>query len=374
MDNLGAMLRAARVAAGVSLSAMAERTHYSKPYLGQLETGKRMIKPEHVTAYARALDVPESALYGPMGDPLRAAHEWLVSDSPAKAHLDSGRRVGAELATALETRVVRLRNLDDVIGGRELFPLVRNELLDAQQTIQTAAYDARTSRRLLTVVGELAQLAGWVASDAGRYREAQRVYLSGVSAAREAGDDVLVAQLLSCLSYQIANVGNPVDAALLARTAAAGARRATPVVRALLWERVAWASARSRDREGTRRALDAVDDVYERRSPSIEEPEWVYWVNRDEIAVMAGRCMVELGDPRNAAPLLSAVIEKYPAEHVRERALYMSWLAESYARAGDRGAANEVIARARALADSAQSTRLDARVDHVHLLVSDHER
>ncbi|MCE7009350.1 helix-turn-helix transcriptional regulator [Kibdelosporangium philippinense] len=48
----------AREAAGVSLSALAARTHYSKPLLGHLETGKRRVKPEHVLAYSRALSVP----------------------------------------------------------------------------------------------------------------------------------------------------------------------------------------------------------------------------------------------------------------------------------------------------------------------------
>jgi len=92
---------------------------------------------------------------------------------------------------------------------------------------------------LLTVVGELAQLAGWVASDAGRYTEAQRIYLDGVSAAQCVDNRPLAAQLLSSLSYQIANVGKAHDAALLARSAVKGAGDASPLVRALLWERVA---------------------------------------------------------------------------------------------------------------------------------------
>ena len=85
-----------------------------------------------------------------------------------------------------------------------------------------------TGRRLLTVVGELAQLAGWVASDAGQYVEAQRIYLSGVTAARAADEPVLAGQLLSSLSYQAANVADPADAALLARSAVTGAEAGTP--------------------------------------------------------------------------------------------------------------------------------------------------
>lgn len=369
MSELGGKLRAARESAGLSLAALARRTHYSKALLGHLETGKRTVTPEHVTAYARALDIAVGTLFGPPEDPLRVAHEWLVSDSPVMLHCASGRRVGPSLAAELERRVVELRHLDDVVTGRDLYPVVRKELSEAQRVVNEASYAEDTGRRLLTAVGELAQLGGWVASDAGRYVEAQRVYLSGVSAARAGGDDVLAGQLLSSLSYQMANVGNPADAALLARSAVSGARNATPVARALLLERVAWASARARDREAARRALDAVDDSYESRAPGIEEPAWVYWLDRHEIDVMAGRCMIELGDPVAAEPLLSTAIDAYAPDHAREVALYRTWLAESYARAGVFDAALSVLGKARRSAEKLTSSRLDRRVDEVALLL-----
>jgi transcriptional regulator with XRE-family HTH domain len=365
VSELGQKLRAAREAAGVSLAALAKRTHYSKALLGHLETGKRTVTPEHVTAYARALGVAVDRLYGSPADPLRVAHEWLVSDSPATLHCASGRRVGPSLAAELERRVVELRHLDDLVSGVDLLPVVCKELSDAERVIDEGSFAEETHRRLLTVVGELAQLAGWVASDAGHYVEAQRVYLSGVLAAQAAGDDVLAAQLLSSLSYQFANVGNPADAALLARSAVKGAGTATPVVRALLLERLAWASARARDGEAARRALDDVDDSYERRSPDIDEPEWVYWLDRREIDVMAGRCLIELGDPVAAEPLLSSAIDAYTPEHAREVALYRTWLAESYARAGVFDAARYVLGKAETAASKLGSARLDRRVDDV---------
>jgi hypothetical protein len=222
----------------------------------------------------------------------------------------------------------------------------------------------------LVAVGELAQLAGWVASDAGHYVEAERVYLSGVTAASAAEDPVLAGQLLSSLSYQMANVGDPADASLLARSAVKGANGASPVVRTLLLERVAWASARSRDADGARRALDTVDDTYESRSDGIEEPEWTYWLNRSEIDVMAARCMIELGDPSSAEPLLSGAIATYDPEHVREVALYQTWLAESYVRSGELDAGRTTLARARKLALRAKSARLTARVATIDRLLS----
>jgi len=266
-------------------------------------------------------------------------------------------------------RVIELRHLDDVIGGGDLFPVVSKELSEAQAAVRSASYTEKVGRRLLTVVGELAQLAGWVASDAGRYSQAQRIYLDGVSAAQCADDRPLAAQLLSSLSYQIANMGPARDAAVLARSAVTGACDASPMVRALLWERVAWASARSRDDAGARRALDAVDNAYEERSRGVIEPEWVYWLDRTEIDVMASRCMIELGNPAAAEPLLTNAIMSYPTDHAREVALYLSWLAEAYARAGIFDAAHDTLARASRTARGINSARLDLRISQVSSLL-----
>ena len=54
-DEVGTRLRAARSDAGLSLSALEDLTHYSKSYLGQVETGERAATLEVVAAYEKAL-------------------------------------------------------------------------------------------------------------------------------------------------------------------------------------------------------------------------------------------------------------------------------------------------------------------------------
>src|SRR4051812_47733345 len=99
---------------------MASRTHYSKPYLSQLESGARTVLPDHVIAYSRCLNVAVAAICGPHQDPLRVAHEWLVSDAPGSVHRAAGRRIGESLVEELEQRVVKLRYLDDTVSGGDL--------------------------------------------------------------------------------------------------------------------------------------------------------------------------------------------------------------------------------------------------------------
>lgn len=362
MDYTGDDLRRAREEFGVSLREMAKRTHFSKSLLGYIERGERSASGNVIAAYAQALDLPLDSLAQPIADPLRVAHEWLVSDSPQVIESRAGRRVGASLATSVETRVVDLRHLDDHVGGEDLSPVVEKEFRDTEELLRGAAYTDAVGRRLLTSLGELAQLGGWVKSDAGLYHQAASLYMSGVSAAMEAGDRALAANLLSSWSYQVANVGKPADALLLSRSAVKGADSATPTVRALLLERVAWSAARSKDARAALRALDQVDDAYENRSAGDPDPEWVYWLNRDEISTMRARVMIELGQPSEAEPLLVDVLSRYPEDAHREQSLYWSWLAEAHARAGEVDAARSALATAADFAARVNSPRATDRL------------
>ncbi len=344
---------------------MAALTHFSKPYLGLVETGRRTVTVDVIERYEQVLGVA----IGTALDPVRITHEWLIADTPASTYLRAGRQVGTGLVEALEARVVELRHLDDTVSSSHMLPVITKELKAATALTRNAAYADATGRRLFTAVGELAQLAGWVASDAGQYAQAKQLYLSGVSATEVIGDRVLGAQLLSSLSYQIANIGRRDDAFLVARSAVKGATGATPVVRALLLERYAWAAARLRDGDTVRRVLDAVDDAYEQRADGICEPEWVYWLNRAEIDVMAARCAIELGAPTQAEPLLIRALGGYNSNHVREVALYQTWLAESYAKTGDLDAARATLGQAQAAAERVDSARLLRRVVAVANLI-----
>ncbi len=154
----GERLRAARESAGLSLSAMAARTHYSKPLLGLLETGQRTIKPEHVRAYAEALGVG-SALFIEPPDGEQAAAEWLCRVAASDLGRDTLDRLeGAvdDLAAAYPTTppgelLVRIRRHLGYAG----------RLMDGRMTLAQ-------HRRLLVVVGWLSLLASTCHIDLGQ--------------------------------------------------------------------------------------------------------------------------------------------------------------------------------------------------------------
>ncbi|HEX2316973.1 MAG TPA: hypothetical protein VHJ17_24720, partial [Thermomonospora sp.] len=101
------------------------------------------------------------------------------------------------------------RLADDVLASGDLMGPVFRELGEAVRVHAEGSHSEEVGRGLLSVVGEFAQIAGWVASDAGLHGKAAETYELGVSAARQAGDRTLESHLAGSLAYQVANVGGP---------------------------------------------------------------------------------------------------------------------------------------------------------------------
>jgi hypothetical protein len=295
----------------------------------------------------------------------RLSHLWLISDPPQLIEPNAGRRVGEALLGAVEHRVIQLRRADDFVTGAASRELMRVELAATIRLLSEATLTDTQARRILTAIGELAQLGAWVAADGGLLDEAARYVRGGVLAARAAGNSPLAANVISTFSYQVANTGNPDEAVVLARTAYQGGRSdATPLARALLLERVAWSAARSGDLRECERALGMVDDCFS-AGPRDNDPDWLYWLNREEIDVMAGRCYTELRKPTRAESLLTNAMARYDQALVRENSLYLSWLAEDYVQLGEIEHAAGIALQMAALAARTNSARTDTRLRYL---------
>jgi transcriptional regulator with XRE-family HTH domain/tetratricopeptide (TPR) repeat protein len=386
---------------GMSLRQLAKLAALDPGHLSRIESGRRPPSRQIAAALDQALgacgalvglasDVPldlpplavdgwgrpdaealASALVAEQPTPdnaLRLAHEWLVTEPPQLYEMRAGRRVGARVVDQVEQRVQQLRHLDDHVGGLDTYEMVTGELAATLTLLREAAYIETVGRRLLVAAGELAQLAGWVTADAGRHAEATRLYLTGVRAGHAAGDRPGAASNLSSLAYLVANTGDPRQAVLMAASAVRGAEHeATPAARALLLERLAWAQAKAAAPVPTERALGQVDDVFADARPD-EGPAWTYWLDREEIAIMAGRCWTQLHRPLRAVPILEEATRRYGEDTARESALYLTWLAEAYLQANEIERAADVAIRALELAPRARSERTMVRLDELRAL------
>ncbi|MBV2355654.1 helix-turn-helix domain-containing protein [Streptomyces sp. J2-1] len=298
-------------------------------------------------AFAQLLGVPlpelEQAAAYARGDAritlpgITATLADLLPDGDALEALaaPSGRRIGATAVDDLAARVHGLRLADDVLSGGDLIAPAFRELRAAIRLYRESEHSEETGGGLLVQIGELGQIVGWIASDAGRGGDAERAYRIGISAARQAGDAPLVAQLAGSLGYHLTNTGREKEGLELAKAAVAEAGPDAPAVaRALFLDRVAWAHTRTGESQSALRALGQAHAALD-FTGGPPAPSWAYWVNREELEVMDARVFTELRRPLRAVPLLQEVLARYDATHAREMALYRSWLAVALADANE---------------------------------------
>ncbi|MEV5595010.1 helix-turn-helix domain-containing protein [Streptomyces sp. NPDC052496] len=296
--------------------------------------------------------------------PLPSLADFLPDDDPlAPLSAREGRRVGLGQVGDLQKRVHGLRLADDVLAGGDLIRPALRELRAAVRVYKEGTHSGEVGRALLRQIGELAQIAGWIASDAGQHADAERVYRLGISAAMQADDRTLAGDLAGSLAYQLSNIGREVEGARLARAAFDGAGPdAPPKARALYLDRVAWAHTKAGEVQPAMRALGEAGEALAADSVGAESPAYLYWVDAGELRVMESRVYTELRRPLRAVPVLRDVLSRYDSTHTRELALYLSWLAVTLADANEPEEAAATAERVVTLSAAVTSDRTAERV------------
>ena len=387
-ERLGALLRRLRETAGLSQQELADEATRRAPQGGVLERGeisrwereRRLIGPYWIHPVAAALGVPAARLQQAraVSRAARAARaqprptsgdEVLSSLLPAGESLaptvtERGRRVGMREAQLILRRCHAFRLADDVLAGGDLVAPVLRELRAARELFTRSAHTEAVGRVLLTGIAEFAQLAGWVAADAGLPgADPARLYRLGAAAAREAGDRPLLGHLLGSLAYYETNRGNTGLGARIAHTLRReSGPQAPPRARTLCAERLAWCAVRAGDTQGALRALEqSAEDLAAHEPGEDEQQRWLYWVGPAESEVMRARVFTEARRPLRAVPLLRRALRDYPATHTRELALYQSWLAAALLDANEFEEAAEVARSTLELSASVPSSRAAQR-------------
>jgi hypothetical protein len=335
------------------------------------EAGTHQPKDPYRMLYCRVFAIDEAELFSdaPSRQELTSADvlRGILRDSDPFRPIAgrAGPRLGIGDVADLAARVHGLRLADDVLAGGDLIKPAFRELDTAVRIYRTSTYAEVVGRKLLGVIGECAQIAGWVASDAGEHEQASRAYHLGISAAHEAGDRTLESNLVGSLAYQVSNIGDPSEAIALTHAAVDMAGpHAPPRARALCWDRVAWAHARVGEAQMTMRALGEAETALTHHDDE-DEPGYLYWVDAGELQIMEARSYTELRRPLRAVPLLTDVLAHYDVTHTRELALYLSWLAVALADANEPEDAAQAATRMLTMSADVASDRTAKRVQVV---------
>jgi DNA-binding XRE family transcriptional regulator len=262
------------------------------------------------------------------------AHQWLEREPSVVRTLRTGGRVSAALADRLPAVIAELRLVDDVAGGGNVLPFVRQGFGWVARLLDRSAHDGPTGRKLHLALAELGHLAGWAGYDAEQHALAQRYFVAGLHAAHDVDDRALGAHILGAMAYQAAHHGRPADAVTLIDTALTGVRgRASHGLLAELHIRQAYGFATLGDAAATTAAIGRALAHTERLGTE-PEPPWLYWVRPGEITAGAGNCLLRLGRPERACSVLQDGIRGFGPSFDRDRGLYLGRLADALARPG----------------------------------------
>jgi transcriptional regulator with XRE-family HTH domain len=346
MDDIGARLRLAREAAGLSLAAMAARTYVSKAHLGNVETGRRRATRDIVVAYERVL-----------GDDVRRRGVLAGISAAAVAPEVVSRLLQHGFSAALTHtvgvdewmgRVARYGRDYMSVGAAQLQADLARDLMVLQQQLEHEQLWAQAAR-LLAVYGKTTansvEAIGW-------YR------LAATLADRSGRDDVRVwvrSRAALALAYEAAA---PRVAARFARQALAiSDRPSLGQLNALM--ATAHVLAQRGDPDGAVRADEAAQRVFDQvgsteQVSDFAVPEW-------RMATFRSMLYARLGDTRRATAAQETADATRPATLPRFATHIELHRALLRVRAGDRNG-GVLAARAAIAALPAQRHSLSLRL------------
>lgn len=252
---------------------------------------------------------------------LSSAMGWLFQQRSAAARGESSRaRLGPCDVEAIQVTSAHFMQMDFQFGGGYARALLARYFHDDVVPLLHGRHDEITRRALFTAAASVAQLLGWTAYDLGCHVRAQQYMTQGLRLAQEAEDRVMGARLLANMSHQATYLGRFREARQLAMAAHEGANGyATPAVSAMLLAMHARAAAGGGDAREASEVLIRAEAALEQAGEG-DEPPWIAYFDRSELAGEAAHCFRDLRQPTEAAPFIDEALALTPTTLTRTRA------------------------------------------------------
>lgn len=359
-NSTGARLRAAREAAGMSLTQLSARIPYSRAALGHYETGVRTATAEVTAWYEQVC--------GPSMDRITAAMALGRNDVDRRSFLrkavysaalsatalttepevlrlgaaDGSRVIGTGDITALRTMIDAFQRIDEHSGGGIGRTAVGEFLAtDVAALLRSRYASADVRAQAFSAAAELAYLAGFKAHDAGMDGLAQRYYLAALRLAEESGIAGHDGWVCRVLALQGTDLGQRRHSTALAEDAI---RRTQGKVSAATAALFTVALARCQAESGNSTAAQAALRLTEARTSTAREqlPDWCAWWCGDGATVnnQTAKTLRALGDHKAAARHHAYATSMWdPTVHRRVYALTTADAGLAHWRAGDESSA-----------------------------------
>jgi len=255
-----------------------------------------------------------------------------------------------------ETNTIRL--LDRRLGAPAVAAKLEAHIGQLQDGLHHCLTPSRREK-LAHVLADAAALAGWQAIDTGRLAAAWNHFETATAAAREAGNDPLLAFAAGEQAYVLVDLGQPAQALEKIRAVHEQARSRIPhLLRGWLHAAEAEMAAANRQQDACRTSLN-------RAAREIDQPlatDLPYLsLDSTHLARWRGNCLVHFGDTATIADLTTA-LATMDGTFTRAEAGLRCDLAAALHAAGERNEAREHLGRATELAQITGSARQRRRI------------
>jgi len=247
------------------------------------------------------------------------------------------RRVGASDIEQIHRATREFDSWSRAYGGGVARATVSAQVCYSAELLE-ATCSERLRPELYSAVGALAEVAGFMALDAGAQAEARRVFGFALYCAEQAKDWNLRAVVLSDMTEQAVRTGQPDEALTLAELALVRPDRLTRATRSLLHTDQARALAKMHRVQETLTAVGTADEHFAHVTLS-NEPSPVVFYTAAKHAQYTGRALGDLAilgrDPTEATQRLEAAAAGHAKGSVRARAISLTKLAGLTMATGD---------------------------------------
>lgn len=371
-SRFGEELRRRRLAAGLSLTGLALRVHYSKSQLSKVERGLKKPSPGLVSRCDAELKAggalvrlaretwagPKAADAGAEETSKNGENEvWLMEmsvDGPNRFHSLSRRQAVTAGAASLavfgmdgpkfqekvsDTSLLGLsRALFDHYRrlGQSVEPGLLLPVLIAQtHTLRELAVRGgpRLRQELLRLGSRYAEYVGWLVQESGDERAALWWTQRAVDLAAAGEDHQLSAY--GFVRRALITLYRGDAAQTIALAARAQDRKAPPRIRGLAAQREAQGHALAGDYDACMRSLDRARALLAKGASDSDAPVIGSMHLPDPAEMVKGWCLHDLGRPQAAAEVLDRQLARVPPQALRTRVRYGARRALAYAAAGE---------------------------------------
>lgn len=274
---------------------------------------------------------------------------------PMPVAMQPGDRIGPATLVEIHRHMRQLVALDNQFGGTDLTNVAGRFFRSLTRQLGAGMFEPAIRKDLLAAVGELAEITGWLAYDAGRHKLVRQMNQESLYYSGLVGDTTVELLTVQNASMHAGYLDRPFEALQLAESVLEGRYRLSPRVRCLFLVRKARALAQGGD-DAAFRVLDEAMTLYgDGVSPT--DPPWAWWVDQRELWWHEAMCRKDLADMTGALDAFERSAEAVPDGETRSRFVHRAHLAQAQVRARSWDAAGQTLAELSPLAIQVASGR-----------------